>query len=95
MSSGASARLTLAIAERYGACDLRVFGSVVSGEAGVASDVDFLVELVPEPTLMRAVVGRDEVVAFHSVSISHNSDDARRRGPLCLLQHWLLEPDAF
>jgi len=35
------------IAGRYGARDLRVFGSVVRGDADPASDVDFLVELEP------------------------------------------------
>jgi predicted nucleotidyltransferase len=34
----------LAIAERHGAQNLRVFGSVARGEAGPESDVDFLVE---------------------------------------------------
>ena len=33
------------IAGRHGARDLRVFGSVVRGEADPASDVDFLVDL--------------------------------------------------
>lgn len=37
----------LAIACRYGARNLRVFGSVVRGDADAASDVDFLVELEP------------------------------------------------
>jgi predicted nucleotidyltransferase len=41
----------LAIAERYGARGLRVFGSVVWGEADAASDVDFLVELEPGRSL--------------------------------------------
>lgn len=35
----------LRIASRYGARDVRVFGSVARGEAGRESDVDFLVEL--------------------------------------------------
>ena len=35
----------LKIASRYGARKVRVFGSVVRGEAGPDSDVDFLVEL--------------------------------------------------
>jgi len=35
----------LAIAERHGASNLRVFGSVVRGEAGPASDLDILVDL--------------------------------------------------
>jgi uncharacterized protein len=35
----------LAIAQRYGAHNVRVFGSVARGEAGSTSDVDFLVDL--------------------------------------------------
>jgi uncharacterized protein len=41
----------LAIARRYGVRDLRVFGSVVRGEADAASDIDFLVELEPGRSL--------------------------------------------
>jgi uncharacterized protein len=41
----------LAIAGRYGARNLRIFGSVVRGEADAASDVDFLVELEPGRSL--------------------------------------------
>jgi uncharacterized protein len=40
------------IAARYGARDLRVFGSVVRGEADAASDVDFLVDLEPGRSLL-------------------------------------------
>jgi hypothetical protein len=40
------------IAGRYGARDLRVFGSVVRGEADAQSDVDFLVELEPGRSLL-------------------------------------------
>jgi predicted nucleotidyltransferase len=35
----------LMIADRHGAGNVRVFGSVVRGEAGVAGDVDFLVDM--------------------------------------------------
>ena len=35
----------LALAAKYGASDIRVFGSVARGEAGADSDVDFLVSL--------------------------------------------------
>jgi hypothetical protein len=41
----------LAIAGRHGARDVRVFGSVVRGEADAASDIDFLVELEPGRSL--------------------------------------------
>ncbi len=37
----------LTIAERHGAANVRVFGSVVRGEAREQSDVDFLVEMRP------------------------------------------------
>jgi predicted nucleotidyltransferase len=40
-----------AIAGRYGARNIRVFGSVVRGEADAASDIDFLVELEPGRSL--------------------------------------------
>jgi uncharacterized protein len=42
----------LALAERHGARDVRLFGSVVRGEAGPESDIDFLVELAPGRTLL-------------------------------------------
>jgi hypothetical protein len=35
------------------------------------------------------------VVAFHSVSIRNNSDDAWRRGLLHILEHWLVAPERF
>ena len=41
----------LAIGARYGARDVRVFGSVMRGEADAASDIDFLVELEPGRSL--------------------------------------------
>jgi hypothetical protein len=37
----------LQVAERHGAYNVRVFGSVVHGEAGPDSDVDLLVEVGP------------------------------------------------
>jgi len=41
----------LAIAEKYSARNIRVFGSVARGEAGPSSDIDFLVELEPGRSL--------------------------------------------
>ncbi len=37
----------LRIAEQHGAYNIRVFGSVVRGEAGPTSDIDFLVDVKP------------------------------------------------
>jgi predicted nucleotidyltransferase len=41
----------LQIAAQHGAYNVRVFGSVVRGEAGPESDVDFLVDLEPDKSL--------------------------------------------
>lgn len=40
----------LRVAAKHGARNVRVFGSVARGEAGLDSDVDFLVEAGPERT---------------------------------------------
>jgi hypothetical protein len=42
----------LRIAAKYGAYNVRVFGSVARGEARPDSDIDFLVELEPQRTLL-------------------------------------------
>ena len=42
----------LAIAERRGARNIRVFGSVARGEGDRANDVDFLVDLDPGRSLL-------------------------------------------
>jgi len=42
----------LRIAARHGARDVRIFGSVVRGEAGRGSDVDFLVRLDDDRSLL-------------------------------------------
>jgi predicted nucleotidyltransferase len=41
----------LATADKYGAFNVRVFGSVAEGTADENSDIDFLVELQPGRTL--------------------------------------------
>ena len=40
----------LSLAATYGARNVRIFGSVVRGEAGVDSDIDFLVDMEPGRT---------------------------------------------
>jgi predicted nucleotidyltransferase len=42
----------LRIAEKYGAQNVRVFGSVARGESSESSDVDFLVQFSPGVTLL-------------------------------------------
>ncbi len=46
----------LELAHRYGAHNVRVFGSVARGEADDASDVDFLVDLEPGPRIRQRVL---------------------------------------
>lgn len=45
----------LGIAQRYGASNVRVFGSLARGEAGSESDVDLLVAIEPGRTLLDLV----------------------------------------
>jgi predicted nucleotidyltransferase len=45
----------LRTAARHGASNVRVFGSVARGEAGPGSDIDFLVELAPDRSLLEQV----------------------------------------
>jgi predicted nucleotidyltransferase len=42
----------LRVAAKYGARNVRVFGSVARGEADAVSDIDFLVEMEPERSLL-------------------------------------------
>ncbi len=41
----------LALAARYGASNVRIFGSAARGQAGSKSDIDFLVDLEPDRSL--------------------------------------------
>ena len=50
----------LRIAARYGARNLRVFGSVAHGDDRVGSDVDLLVDMAPDRSLLDVVgLGQD------------------------------------
>ena len=42
----------LRLADRHGASEVRVFGSVARGEAGADSDVDLLIKMAPERSLL-------------------------------------------
>lgn len=42
----------LELANKYGASDVRVFGSVAKGTADERSDIDFLVDLAPGRSLL-------------------------------------------
>ena len=42
----------LELADKYGASDVRIFGSVARGTADEKSDIDFLVDLAPGRSLL-------------------------------------------
>jgi len=42
----------LAVAARYGAWDVRLFGSIARGDADAASDVDFVARFEPNRSLL-------------------------------------------
>jgi predicted nucleotidyltransferase len=42
----------LHLADRHGATEVRIFGSVARGEASADSDVDFLVKMAPDRSLL-------------------------------------------
>ncbi|MGL5510852.1 MAG: nucleotidyltransferase family protein [Microcoleaceae cyanobacterium] len=45
----------LEITNRYGASNVRVFGSVARGEDTTQSDIDFLIELKPDCSLLEQI----------------------------------------
>ena len=54
----------LRTAEKYGATNVRVFGSVVRGEDGTDSDIDLLIALERGRTLLDLVELEDELTAL-------------------------------
>ncbi len=60
----------LRIAAQYGASNIRVFGSVVRGEAGEGSDLDILVHLEDDRSLL------DHIALMHELEdLLHSSVD--------------------
>ena len=51
----------ISIAERNGGRKVRVFGSLARGESGVASDVDFLIELEPGRSLLNILAIKQDL----------------------------------
>ena len=63
------------IAERYGASNIAVFGSVARDEATEASDVDLLVDLPTGTSLFEHAEFNQDLESF----LQHNVDLIRRR----------------
>jgi uncharacterized protein len=68
----------LEIATRYGARNVRVFGSVARGDAGPRSDVDFLVQLEPGTTLLQHAAMVRELEALLGCRVDVVSERALR-----------------
>jgi predicted nucleotidyltransferase len=68
----ASKARILAIAEKYGASNIRVFGSVARGESKADSDIDFLVDLGAERSLLDKIGLKQDLedLLGHSVDIA-------------------------
>ena len=65
-------------AARHGARDVRLFGSVVRGEAGPASDVDVLVRLDADRSLLDQVALKRDLEALLGCVVDVVTDDAMR-----------------
>jgi Predicted nucleotidyltransferases len=54
----------LEIVQRYGASQVRVFGSVARGEANAESDIDFLVKFEPTRSLIDQALLKQDLEAL-------------------------------
>ena len=84
---GARRAQILQLADRFGAHNVRVFGSVARGDAGAASDLDLLVDLDPDRTLMdlggllmelQALLGHPVDIGTESMLRPHVREQALR-----------------
>lgn len=69
----------LATARRYGAGNVRLIGSVARREAGPQSDVDLLVELEPDRTLLDHAALIEALEALLEVKVDVASDRGLRQ----------------
>lgn len=70
----------IALARRYGAEQVRVFGSVARGESGPGSDVDLLVRLTPGVTLLRHAALTREMKTLLGCEVDVISERGLRAG---------------
>jgi len=71
----------LRVASQHGASNVRLFGSVVRDEASPDSDVDLLVEMAPDRSLLDRVALKQDLEAL----LGHDVDVLTDRS-----LHWLL-----
>jgi len=73
----------LRVATKYGARNVRVFGSVARGDADAVSDIDFLVEMEPERSLLDLgglQVELETVMGCHVDGVTEKGLKTRIRG---------------
>jgi len=66
----------LTIAARYGAKNLRIFGSVARGEASEASDVDVLIKLEPGRSLLDLIAMKQDLEDLLECAVDVVTEDA-------------------
>ncbi len=71
--------LIMQIAARHGASNVRVFGSVVRGESGHASDLDLLVHLDDQRSLLDQIALMHELEDLLGCRVDVVEDDALSR----------------
>lgn len=81
----------LRIAEKHGASNVRVFGSVAHGEARPDSDADFLVEIQP----IRSLMDISGMVADLQGRLGHPVDLAEPEGLHQLVREKVLEEAVY
>jgi predicted nucleotidyltransferase len=64
----------LELAARYGARNVRVFGSTVRGEAGPQSDIDLLIDIEPGRTLLYVIAFEQDVEDLLGCSVEVLTD---------------------
>lgn len=65
-----------AVAAKHGAENLRVFGSVARGDATARSDVDLLVSLAPEVSLLGLIALRQDLSDLIGTTVDVVPDDS-------------------
>lgn len=67
------------MARRHGAGRVRVFGSVARGEEHATSDIDLLVDLAPDRTLLDIARLTDALTAMLGVDVDVATEDLLRQ----------------
>lgn len=72
---GAKREDVLRLAQRHGAYNVRVFGSVARGEATANSDIDFLVAFKPDSTLWDHIGLMQDLAELLGREVDISTDD--------------------